>query len=152
MTKRMLSPAGKAAMGANLKAAREKAGLDQGAAARLSGVGRPLISQWETGVYAPNADGLIRLAIAYKCPLDDFFGGVDERYDEIIEKRVPPDAKQLYRAQIVKLKALTLHALELTASATETHAPRPETTGVASRSSRGTGVSVRARRKQPKKK
>ena len=124
MNKRMLSAAGKAALGANMKAARKKAGMDQGAAAASSGVGRPLISQWETGIYAPNADGLLRLAIAYDCSLDDFFGGVDERYDAIIERRIPPDAAKLFRAKLERIKALTLNAIELTAEAAEAGEPR----------------------------
>lgn len=151
MNKRELSPASKAALGLNLKAARERAGMDQAKAAAASGVGRALISQWENGVYAANADGLLRLAIAYRCPLDDFFGGVDERYDAIIERRIPPEAKMLYQAQIAKLKALTLHAMELTAGATETRAPMPRTPAANRGSGRGKSGATRAHRTTTKK-
>lgn len=152
MNKRALSGSAKSVLGKNLREARDRAGFDQAHAAELSGVGRTLISQWENGIFGPNADGLLRLAIAYRCPLDDFFSGVDERYDVIIERRIPPDAKRLYQGKLAKLKALTLHAMELTESAIEPLSPTPATPVADRRLAHDKSATAHARlkRKPPK--
>jgi transcriptional regulator with XRE-family HTH domain len=148
MSLRDLPDLGKKILGANLAAARERAGFKTAlAAARKTGIARPRLSLWENGHAAPMADGLLRLAIAYGCPLDDFFGGVDERYDEIIERRVDVNAQQLYRAKTERLKALTVAAIDLTNEAVETRAPKTATPRGTSRTGRGKSKSTRARRK-----
>lgn len=152
MSRRAFSPDARLALGANLVAKREQLQLSQGKAADRADVDRTMLSRWENGKQTPDGDGLLRLAVAYGCPLDDFFGGVDERYDAIIERRIPPEAKQLYQAQIAKLKALTLHALELTVAATETPAPTPAAPAAGRQSGRGKSGPTRARRAPKRKK
>lgn len=123
---RTLDSVAKTALGANLVEARNKRGWNQGQAAGKAGVSRSRLNLWENGKETPGAEGLIRLAVTYDCPVDDLLGGVDEEYDDIIERRIPIDAHRFDRAKLRKLQALTMRAMQLTVEATETRAPTPE--------------------------
>lgn len=57
----------RATIGANVRCAREGAGLSQGALARAVGVTRPAITRIESGVGFPSVEGLYRIAKACGC-------------------------------------------------------------------------------------
>ena len=145
---RTLSDDAKGVIGRNLRDVRKRVGWNQTVAAERAGVRGDRLNRWEQGREAPGAEGLLRLAVAYGCPLDDFFGGVDEDYDAIIERRIPVDGKQFYKAKLDKLKALTMRAMELTVEAVGTREPTPTERGASPPSARGKSRVVRARRKQ----
>jgi transcriptional regulator with XRE-family HTH domain len=143
---RTLDDGAKAALGRNLRDARKARGWNQLQAAERVGVSPVRLNLWENGKEAPGTEGLLRVAIAYDCPVDELLGGVDEDYDAIIERRIPVDTKQFYKAKLDKLKALTLRAMQLTVEAGGTPAPTPETPAASRAPSRGKSPSTRARR------
>lgn len=147
MSLHTLSHEARQVLGANLVAARERAGLSQGAAVTKSGVPRDRLSPWENGRAAPNLEGLLRLAVAYRCQLDDFLGGVYEAYDAIIESRLPLDAQRYIQAKVDTFIRRTTAAMQL---ALEPGAPAPTPTAPAVARPRGAGKSksTRARRKR----
>lgn len=142
---------GRLVLGANLVAARKKAGLKQGVAARRAGIQQTRLSEWEKAKQVPELETLLRLAVAYQCQVDDFLGGIYEPYDDIIERRLPPDARQHFEARLNKLRALTMVAMELTASAHGTAAPMPGAQAAARHQGAGKSSPVRARRKPSSK-
>lgn len=146
MSRRTLTADQRQSLGANLVEARVKAGFpQQGDAARNAGMQQTLLSAWENGRRTPDADGLIRLAVAYNCPLDDFFGGVDERYDEIIERRIPVNLQQHYQARIDTFIRRTTAAMQL-ALEPGALAPTPTATAAAPVTAAGKSASTRVRR------
>jgi transcriptional regulator with XRE-family HTH domain len=148
--RRKLSADGRRALGGNLVAEREKAQLSQGAAAGRIGITAPRLAIWESASGpTPELDGLVRLAALYKCPIDNFLGGVYDPYDTIIEQRLPIDAKRFYQAKHEALKALTLRAMDLTVSALAAPAPTP--TARAANRAATSGKSKPARARQGRK-
>lgn len=145
---RTLGDDAKGIVGANLTDSRKSRGWSQTEAAERAQVRRDRLNRWEKGRELPGTEGLLRLAIAYGCPVDNFLGGVDERYDTVIERRIPVDAQQFYRTKLAKLKALTLVAMDLTAQAVGEAAPTPAAPVAPSRSSGGKAAPVRARQKK----
>lgn len=147
---RTLADDAKLIVGANLRAARERAGIaSQTVAATRAGIRRDRLNRWETGRELPGADGLIRLAIVYRCPIDDFLGAVDEEYDAIIEARIPVNERRLYQAKLDTFIKRTTAAMQL---ALEPGAPAPTTAGTAAPSPRAADKSAPARaRRTPKK-
>lgn len=149
MARRTLSVESKETLGANLLAKRESSRLSQGEAARRARVNREMLSRWENGKIAPDIDSLLRMAVAYSCAIDDLVGGVDEEYDEIIERRIPIDVKQHYRARNDTFIRRTTAALQL---ALEPGAPAPAPTAPAAATRKAAGTSAAARARRPRKK
>jgi DNA-binding transcriptional regulator YiaG len=58
-------------LGTNLYYYRQKLGLDQVSMADLLGIGRPTLSNWETGVGFPTIAGLLRVCETLKCTPND---------------------------------------------------------------------------------
>lgn len=133
----------------NLIAVRERLEWSQKEAARRAGLTQNRVSLWETGTEAPGAEGLLRLAVAYGCSVDDFLGGVDEGYDAIIERRIPLDVQRHYQARIDTFISRTTAAMHL---ALEPGAPAPTTTTptAAPPKARDKSAPTRARRTPPK--
>ena len=146
MPPRTLDIVSRERLGSNLVESREAAGLTRGAAANAANTTRTRLSLWERGRETPGAEGLLRLAVAYGCPLDDFFGGVDERYDAIIERRLPPDAKRLYETRKDGLRHIAIKLTEALAAA----APPVVTPAVTRTTTRGKPGPARVHRKPPK--
>lgn len=142
----------KKTLGRNLVAARDRAGLKQGPAAEQAGLTQQnRLSLWETGKEFPSTDGLLRLAVAYRCPIDDFLGGVDESYDAIIERRIPIDAKQHYEVQIDRLVKAYGAAIRLLASSGIELSQLPGARADESETAPGKSKAARARRTRKKK-
>lgn len=110
---RSLDRVSKNTLGKNLAEARTKLQLTQEDAAQRSNIRRDRISRWESGRETPGAEGLLLLAIAYECSIDQFFSGVDERYDEIIERRIPADAARHFREKTEAFIRRTTAAMQL---------------------------------------
>ena len=151
MSLHTLSHEARLVLGANLVAARERAGLKQGEAVTRSGVPRDRLSPWENGHAAPNIEGLLRLAIAYGCPVDDFLGGVDEGYDAIIERRIPVDARRHYEARTNTFIQRITAGMQL-ALTPGAPAPTPGARVAARPTVGGKSKPARARRERGKKK
>lgn len=59
--------------GVNLKSIRMARGLSQGGLARIMGVNRASICQWETGAHIPRSDSLRALADSLNVDMATFF-------------------------------------------------------------------------------
>lgn len=148
---RRTAPAGpKAIVGANLRAKREALGLDQGQAADLAGVPQAMLSRWERGRRLPEVTALAALAATYHCPIDDFLGGMDERYDEVIESRLPINSERFYAAKVDTFIARTTAAMKL-ALEPGAPSPTPARPAAARVAAAGKSKSTRARRERKRK-
>ena len=146
---RSLDDVSKETLGKNLKEVRDKHGWTQLAAAKRAGVRGDRLNRWERGRETPGTEGLLRLAIAYGCHVDQFLSGVDEQYDDIIEARLPVDAQQHYRRTNEVFIRRTTAAMQLALDAPML-APMPRVTAETPDRSRGKSGSTRARRKRGK--
>lgn len=145
---RELDSESKKTLGLNLREARGLKKWTQQEAADEIGVRRDRLNRWEMGREAPGAEGLLLLAIGYQCLIDQLLSGVDERYDNIIESRVPLDAQQHYRARMESFIRRTTAAIELLKPDVPVHAPTPTASGDTRgrASGRSTGARVRKKR------
>lgn len=152
MPRRKVSADTKAIIGANIKAKREQLRWSQGDAARRADVAQEMLSRWEKGHRLADVSGLLRVCVACQCPIDDLLGGIDEAYDAIIERRIPPDVVTHYRAKIDAIKHLTREAIDLTATAVEKRAPTPVaiTEGRKSTADKSSRAHARRKRTPPK--
>jgi len=146
MPPRQLSAGPRHTLGVNLVEARERAGLSRENAADKAGVGRSRLSQWENGRETPGAESLLLLAVAYGCPLDYLFSGVDAAYDAIIERRIPIDAKRHYAGKIAGIKQAAIAAMNALTGDKGT-APTPVAPVGGRPTARGKSRSTRARRR-----
>lgn len=148
--RRQLSHAQRQVMGANLVEARTKAGIPTAVvAAKKAGMTGPRLSLWETGQITPELGGLMRLSVLYRCPIDSFLSGMDERYDNIIESEISIDVRRHYKAQQELFIQETTRALEL-AVAGRGLGPMPTTTAASAPTTNGKSAQVRVRRKPGK--
>lgn len=85
----------RAAIAGRLRAAREQAGLSQGQAAKLLGVQRPTVSEFEAGRRRVSAEELARLAEIY---------GVSVSWLATDQPEVPDPAVELAARELAKLK------------------------------------------------
>ena len=144
--RRQFSPAQRQILGANLVEARTKAGIKTATeAARRADITLPRLSLWEGGQITPELRGLLELAVLYRCPLESFLSGVDERFDEIIESGFPLDARRHYDAKVTAATYRIATALEA-AIGSPGHERAPTTRADASTTGRGKSSSTRARR------
>lgn len=67
--------------GAAIKAARERAEMNQTDVAVALRVKQAAVSKWETGRALPEAGKLVRLAVLLRCSVEDLVVGVDADYD-----------------------------------------------------------------------
>lgn len=102
--KRVLPQAARKALGANIADARDRAGLNQTALAKVAKVDRSYLSTLENEGKGVGLALLLDIAVGIGCPIDSLMGGVDERYDAIIEARFPIDAKRHYETKIANLR------------------------------------------------
>ena len=140
--RRTLDKAAAKTLGENLKEMREHRRLTQVAAAKAASISRTLVTKWETAVQAPGIEGLLLMAVTYRCPIDQLLSGVDGAYDDIIEGRLPVDAVRHYRA---KVAAFTREGNKALAGMRDALAPAPTTTETAAGPGTTRGKSVRAR-------
>lgn len=144
---RTLDDLSKETLGKNLTECRDRHTWTQQEAARRAGVRGDRLNRWEKGRETPGTEGLIRLAVAYGCNVDQFLSGVDEQYDTIIEGRIPVDASQHYRA---KQKAFIRRTTAAMQSALDgpVLAPKREENDEGKGPTRGKSSATRARRKR----
>ena len=90
-------------LAANLVAARERMKWSVTYAAGRARIAISQLSLWENAKREPELLGLFRLAVAYRCRMDDFFGGVKPEYDAIIEAPIPPDVRRHYEARVERV-------------------------------------------------
>lgn len=147
---RTLSDDAKLTIGANLTEARKKVGWSQMEAAERAAVGRTRLNLWEKGHELPGLDGLMRLAVTYGCPIDDFLGAVDEAYDAIIERRVPPNWRQFYRAREAQIMRMQQAMMRLALNEPGSEPTREETAG-GGLTTGEKGATTRTRRRRGKK-
>lgn len=136
-------------LGRNFREARERHKWTQIDAAAKIGVPRVRLNKWEKGRETPGAEGLLLLAIAYACSVDQLLSGLDERYDEIIERGFPVDQRQHYRAKIDVLIRRTTAAMQL-ALDERGLAPMPAAIADTPERARGKSGPARARRTRRK--
>lgn len=149
---RSLSKAALESLGANIRAAREAARFATATdGAEEAGVTLSLLSQWENGQMEPTLDSLLRLAIAFQCPLDDFFGGVSDAYDQIIDRRIPINERQQLKARVAAIKRLVQDSLDR-AEVAIASAPIATANAVGPETTSNKSPSARALRAKPKKK
>jgi transcriptional regulator with XRE-family HTH domain len=146
---RSLDDIAKETLGKNLREMRDKRAWTQAEAARRAGVRRDRLARWEIGRETPGTEGLLRLAIAYACPIDQLLSGVDERYDELIEARLPQDAHQHYRVKAEAFIRRTTAAMQLALDA-PTLGPMRATNAETPERARGKSGGARAHRKRGK--
>lgn len=149
MPRRTLGKAAAKTLGENLREMREYRKLTQVAAAEQAGIERTLLTKWETATQSPGIDGLLLMAVTYRCPVDQLLSGVDAPYDDIIEGRLPVDAVRFYRAKIGAFTRESSTAIEAMRDAL-TRAPTTATSVEAQARDRGRSGAARARRKRGK--
>lgn len=139
-------------LGENLRYARERAGMKQQDAARQIGVGPSQLSQWENGLTLAGTDALLLLAGLYRCPVDDFLGGIDDRYDAVIERAVPLDQQHFYRARETRVRLELESRVEAFVQANIATLQRAatEATPAPTRAPKGTDSGTRSTRRAPR--
>lgn len=146
---RSLSDSQLESLGKNIEAARVAAKLKTVTdGAEKAGVTVSMLSQWENGKVEPQLDGLLRLAVAFQCPLDDFFGGVSEDYDRIIDRRIPINERQQFNARIAVITKMMRESQD-TAIAYIASAPIEAVNALGQKVTNEKSKSVRARKKRP---
>lgn len=154
---RSLGADGNTALGLNLKRIRDDLDIDQGDAAVQAELAdnprsaQNLLSAWENGRQTPSVDGLLKLAVLYGSPLDEFFHGVDDRYDKIIQQEIAPDHVAHYQARENRMTAM-MQAMVRTAAARPGAVPTGATTGAGTRVARGKSKVTPPRRARAAKK
>ncbi len=146
---RTLHDAAKVTLGKNLKEIRKRHRWTQGTVATHVGVSRERVTLWETGKESPGVDGLMALAVAYGCSVDQFLSGVNEAYDSIIEARLPADAAAHYKQKFEAFIRRQTAAMQLIATEVNSEPTRPTNADQAERG-RGKSSPSRARRKPGK--
>jgi len=149
MPPRTLDEAPRQRLGRNLVDARTNAGLSIEQAVTRSGVPRSRLSLWENGREQAGVEGLLRLAVTYQCNLDRFFSGVDEAYDDIIERQVPIDAQAHFQAKLDAFIQRIAAGIQ-TGLGPGAPAPTSKAHAAARPKAHGKSAPVHARRKPPK--
>lgn len=144
---RTLDAVARKTLGSNLKEIRERKQWSQLVAAKRAGIRRDRLGIWERGGETPGGEGLLLLAVAYGCSIDQFFSGVDEHYNGIIEERLPLDAALHYRLKTEAFIRRQTAAMHLIADVS-TPVPKPEETAGKTVTARGKSSKARARRPQ----
>lgn len=149
MPPRTLEQSAVITLGENLKEMREYRKLTQAKAAALAGIARSLLAKWEAALQEPGIEGLLLMAVTYRCPVDQLLSGVDTPYDEIIEGRLPVDAVRFYRARVAAFTRGAQTAID-TMKDEVVPAPTKEENAGGPETARGKSAPTRARRKRGK--
>lgn len=78
-------------LGANIRAARERRGLQQNDFAAMLGVAGPSLNQWEKDKAVPTLDSLFRIAKVLDVSIESLVSGVDAEYDAQRNVGVSPE-------------------------------------------------------------
>jgi transcriptional regulator with XRE-family HTH domain len=78
-------------LGANIRAARERRGLQQNDFAAMLGVANPSLNQWEKDKAVPTLDSLFKIAKVLDVSIESLVAGIDAEYDAQRNVGVSPE-------------------------------------------------------------
>lgn len=147
---RTLDASARTTLGMNIRERRERVFPSQAAAADAMEIPRARLNKWEKGRETPGTEGLLLLAISFKCSVDQLLSGVDGEYDAFIEARPEFDALAHLRAKTEAFIRRQTQAMQL-ALDVPAHVPTRATNAGGREAGRDTRSTARARqRKRPK--